>query len=481
MTAVMDVPHQFAIGRWPQNDDELWSFVRAVWGTTIPRTRVCPNHCSPFEAFADAYFARYPITVWKASRGFGGKTHTLGMLGQTEACALSAQVSILGGSSAQSRRVYEAGEGAWQSPHAPAHLLSKPPTQHRTDFKSQAWIETLMASQRSVRGTHPQRLRMDEIDEMDLEILTASLGTVMEGRRGAQMGVETQIVMSSTHQYPDKTMSAILERAEAKGWPVYEWCYKECSNPIDGWLTQKEIQTKKDYIPDAMWDAEYDLQEPSFEGRAIDTDAVHYAFSEALGTTDETTWTDPTYAPDHALHVTGIDWAKERDLTVITTFDACEPDEPWRCVAWSSFNRVPWPVQVARAENRYRRYRGYLAHDATGIGNVLADYIDPDLRRRNRMRMADVVLSGGIRATLFTDYISALEDGMIVYPRIEQAYKEHLYVTMNDLFGSGHPPDSIVAGAVAWGMRSRLMKPKMVAPMEITRESDPFDLSTRTN
>lgn len=467
---------QYAFQRMPQTDRELYHWIRAVWGWTIPWTPVCPQHTTPFQAFADAFFCRSPIVIWKASRGFGGKTNTLGLLGQTEAASLNAQVSILGGSGAQSTRVYEAGQEAWASPNAPKQILEAS-NRYITRFTTKAWIETLMASQRSVRGTHPQRLRMDEIDEMDLEILEASLGTVMEGRRGLQKGIQPHIVMSSTHQYPDKTMTEMLKRAAEGNWPVFEWCYKECMNPVDGWLSQKEVDTKRLVVPKAMWEAEYDLQEPSFEGRAIDTEAVEYAFSPDIGETDDTHWKERSTS-SHLMHVTGVDWAKQRDLTVAATFDAV--DDVWRCVEWQCFNRLPWPAQVAKVERQYETYGGFFAHDATGIGNVLADYLSPDMRRRNKDRIHDEVLTSSVRAALFTDYISAIEDGKIVYPRIKQAYDEHRYATMEDLFGKGHPPDSIVAGAVAWGRRHQLRKGRISAPVGITRAVNPVDLTKVT-
>ena len=71
---------QLILGRPPQDDDELWEVVRLLWGISIPRTPICPHHQSPFDAFADAYFARSPFSIWKASRGMGGKTNTLGLL-----------------------------------------------------------------------------------------------------------------------------------------------------------------------------------------------------------------------------------------------------------------------------------------------------------------------------------------------------------------------------------------------------------------
>jgi hypothetical protein len=39
-----------------------------------------------------------------------------------------------------------------------------------------------MASQASVRGPHPHRLRLDEVDEMALDIFDAAMGQTLEGR-----------------------------------------------------------------------------------------------------------------------------------------------------------------------------------------------------------------------------------------------------------------------------------------------------------
>jgi hypothetical protein len=60
-----------------------------------------------------------------------------------------------------------------------------------------------------------------------------------------------------------------------------------------------------------------------------------------------------------------------------------------------------------------------------------------------------VKLVGRARADLLSDYIKAIENGELEAPRIEHAYGEHKYATLNDIYGSGHLPDSICAGALA--------------------------------
>ena len=53
---------------------------------------------------------------------------------------------------------------------------------------------------------------------------------------------------------------------------MYEWCWKETQEP-NGWLSPAQVQRKRSEITAQMWRTEFDLQEPTAEGRAIDPDA----------------------------------------------------------------------------------------------------------------------------------------------------------------------------------------------------------------
>lgn len=448
-----------AIGRPPQDNEELWWLVSVMWGIEIPRVAVCDGHKAPFDAFADAFFARYPVVVWKASRGFGGKTTMMGTLTATEGALLGAHTTVLGGSSAQSLRVKEVMQQIMESPHAPIDLLKKEPTRFVTSFKNGGNVIALMASQRSVRGPHPQRLRLDEIDEMDMDILEAAQGQPMNSPT-----VRAQTVMSSTHQHPDKTMTAILKRAEEKGWPVYEWCWRES---MQTWLTQEEVDQKRAEVSQAMWEIEYDLQEPSFEGRAIDGAAVERAFDSELGEVEGVPgkyyeWEEPD---PKGHYITAADWAKRTDWSIIGTYRIDE--EPWRLVAWERLGRQPWPEMVDRLNERKYRFGGTVVHDRTGIGDVVSDLVEFD-------GLVDFVMSAGSkRNDLLADWVSAIETGKVIHPRIIYMYDEHRYVQVKDIYGRGHPPDSVVMGALAWNMRSR-NEVVMAAPEGFTREVSPW-------
>lgn len=429
------VAHDFHIPITRERDLRL--FVRHAFGVEIP-SKVHPDceerHVSPWRAFCDAYFALEPVTVWKASRGFGGKSYLLALLGLTEAVTLKADVNILGGSGEQSQRVHEYCQSFWFHNSSPSHLLASDPSKRETRLTWGNYIRALMASSKSARGPHPQRLRLDEIDEMDLAILDAAMGQPM-----SKNGITKQTVMSSTHHYSDKTMSEVLERARAKGWPIYEWCYKETLSPT-GWLPTDEVTSKQKEVTKRMWETEYELQEPNPASRAIDPSSSKRAFSKALGYYEgevgEYIELEPP-SPD-GEYATGADWAKEQDFTVIVTLRT--DVHPMRCVAFKRTRRRPWPAMIADFDTQCARFPGESCHDKTGLGGVVDDFVEDGM---------GVVLSRRTRQDLLTEYIAAIERNEIVYPFIAWAYREHRLASVEAVYGSGHLPDSICAGALA--------------------------------
>lgn len=459
----------FVLTRGPENDDELYELVHTLWGVKIPRTPVCAEHQTPFAAFADAFFGRSPVSVWKGSRGFGGKSRTLAYLALTEAVVLGAEINLLGGSLAQSTNIHEAMRDGWDAPLAPSHMVAH----HGSSIlrlSNGAKVRPLTASQRTVRGPHPQRLRLDEIDEMDITILDAAMGQPMPKTIGDTY-IDTQTVMSSTHQYPDKTMTEILQRAIENDWPVYSWCYLETSNPVDGWLSPKTIERKRQEVSAAMFAVEYDLQEPSIGTRAFATEAVEAMFSmnnsEVIkspsmrqgGSKEEHTFEKPQRTGDY---VTSADWAKEQDFTVISCWRVdCKP---WRLVKYVRLNRRPWPVMVGIYNDVYKEYGGKAVHDGTGVGNVVNDYIDS--------RSRPFIMGGRQRDEMLTEYIAAVERGDLIAPRIESAYTAHKYASVEDVYGGGkttHLPDEVCSFALAWTYNKR--KRPQALPINVSRQA----------
>jgi len=455
----------------PQTDDELHAWVLHHLNVDVPRVKVCENHCAPFTAFADAFFARDPISVWHASRGFGGKSFMLATLATAEA-ELRMKVNLLGGSGEQAERVLnyiygeEVDDVMLRAPNAPTYLIDggieQGTLKRKTEFNHGGYLRALMASQRSVRGPHPERLRLDEIDEMDIAIFDSAMGQTM-ALREATLGIKSQTVASSTWHNANGTMTEILDRAEKRGWPVYQWCYKENLQSVGGWLPDGEVDNKRRQVTSVMFDIEYDLQEPNPGDRGIDQDAIREMFKDSLGKFkgDQSERCKIEGPERGAVYINGTDWAKRQDWTVCLTYkelraydDPSEEDEGQpmlRLVNFERTGRSKWPVLVGRMEQRLRTYGEnsdiYSAHDETGIGDVISDYMSDDLNSEG------VWMSGRLRATILSDYITAVEHGYIECPNIDWMRTEHELASVDDIYGGGennHLPDTIAAAALAW-------------------------------
>lgn len=426
--------------RPPEDDDELWEFVATVLGIEIPRKAVCATHVAPFTAFADAYFARHPVVIWKASRGFGGKSFLLAALAYVEQIIIGAGVSVLGGSGSQSMNVNRYIARFWNEPRAPRDLLVQgAPAQFMTELNNGAFCRVLMASQASVRGPHPQRLRMDEADEMSLAIFDAAMGQPMEGRDK----IPTQVVVSSTHQYADGTMTELLKRAKQNGWPVYEFCWRENAEP-NGWLQLAEVQRKRAEVTEVMWRTEYDLQEPSATGRAITPEAVEAMFDVGLGQYEGKLGEDLIFekAEPWGLYTTGADWGTLRHYSAIITMRLdCTP---CRIVGLWRDHKKPYSVMAPVLNRRLHTFPGKGIHDAAGVGVAVKDHLTLPVEDYTEWQ-------GQKRHALFNEYVACIEQRKIIGPRVQSWYEAHLYLSNDDLFGKqGHPPDEVAAAALAW-------------------------------
>lgn len=432
----------------PEDDEHLHDWVHLYLGVWIPR-EVHPEcrakgHVAPFTAFADAYFARSDISVWKASRGLGGKSFLLALLTLTEMITLGASTRVLGGSGKQSQNVHEYLRGT--HPDVKGKMLNaknspkKMVLSHTTTVqksKNGGYAEALMASQTSVRGPHPQRLRLDEVDEMDIKIFDSAMGQTMDSPT-----VESQTVCSSTHQHPDGTFSEVRRRAKARNWASWEWCYRENLEEMGGWLTKRQVEKKKKQVTDQMWEAEFEGQEPNPGNRMFTPSQMLEMFPGDPDEQDlipaEAPFMRELIQPGEGQFYHGTDWGKS-DYTVILTMIERDggPDE---LAAYGMFNKMAWPEMVGLHNERVSLYGGVSAHDATGVGGVVDDYLTVDSEPFN--------FSSG-RMELLNRYIGAGQHGEYRYPRIAPLYYAHKFLTTDHLLNRKHLPDEVAAAALA--------------------------------
>jgi hypothetical protein len=440
------------LGRPPQNDDELYQLVKTMWNITIPRHKVCEEHNAPFEAFAHSYFNRSPQILIHGSRGLSGKSRLMSILGITKAAVQGSDVNILGGSLSQSANIHETMRDAWYSKNAPTFLLTNQNTQTLIRLTNNAKIRPLTASQKTVRGPHPANLLLDEIDEMDIDILNAALGQPMPQKNYRGDIIPAHTSMASTWQYPDKTFAEVYQRFQENGLPLFTWCFKDAANPIDGWLDEKTIEQKKLEVPAEMWRVEYELGEPSIGNRAFDTEAVEKMFAEEPPKPRKKDKDYEEYVIENYQtaedYVIAADWAKEQDFTVISVWKCSKL--PMQLVYYMKMRRRPYPVMINAYNKLLESYHAAAIHDATGLGNVVQDYIDG--------RAQNFKMVGERRANMLTEYVNCVERGRVKAPHISSAFLAHKFCTVGDLYSNAqefHLPDDVCSFALAWHLVAR--------------------------
>lgn len=461
---------------------QLYWATQRFFGSRIPRYKSthpeCATHVSPFTAFADAFFAVDTVTsvgqvlpgsiaLWHGSRGLSGKSFALSTLGLSLATFLGSQVNLLGGSFEQSANIKTHMEALLDHPGAPAQMVTVGARLMR--FSNHAWIKPLTASQKTVRGPHPQRLLLDEIDEMDIAILDSALGQPMERPNYLGDLVLPYTVMCSTWQNPEGTFTEVYRRAEEQGFPRYTWCYRDSANERDGWLSQRQIEEKKRSIPKEMWRVEYELGEPSIGNRAIDTDCVDAMFClpfTPIAKREESNLEE--YVFERPIlgkrYVAAADWAKEQDYTVITVWRV--DTEKVRLVYYMRVNRRPYPMMTGwfnDAMTAYRTGRRRSVYDGTGVGSAIEDYVSVDAW--------PFKFTGESKAAMLTEYVAAVEHGLLEAPRIPSMYTEHKFARTGDLYSSAkasgyHLPDTISSAAMAFMVSER--KVQIAAPLGVS-------------
>ena len=154
----------------------------------------------------------------------------------------------------------------------------------------------------------------------------------------------------------------------------------------------------------------------------------------------ERPWPDPA----GAWYCIGVDWAQKCHYTVAVVV-RCDTT-PLQVVAVYRIQRRPWPEMTKRVGALLDEFPGPATHDATGAGSAIGEF--PALEAHRQLQ--GVTMVGRDRVDLFRNYIAAIERDEIVCPRIDVFYTEHLYCGEDDLFGRGHPPDTVVAMALAY-------------------------------
>lgn len=206
----------------PATRPHLWKWVKGYTGVSVAHAAVCEGHSAPFDCFSQAVLERPAMALWHAPRGSGKSflsaidTHFQSRFHPRH------KTRVLGGSKAQSSQVYEALQEAVIEGRGPlgsdadtiADCLAE-----TARYCNGSEVKILAAGPKSVRGPHPQSLKLDEVDEIDPDVRESAIGSAME-----KHGQPTSILMTSTWHKPGGPMSDLIERGRAGAFPTHTFC-----------------------------------------------------------------------------------------------------------------------------------------------------------------------------------------------------------------------------------------------------------------
>jgi hypothetical protein len=265
----------------PTSRTGLKGYLSRFLDITVPDVRVCDAHQSPLDWLVHAW--RHPSNgtlVW-ACRG-GSKTMLAAALTVLESWFHPGlETCILGGSLAQSSYMYDYVKRFLHGAHFEDETEKL--TASRAVLSNGSRITILPASERTVRGVHVPRLRLDEIDEFRDDVFEAAKFLPQSaGDLGARVD------MLSTFHRAYGIMGGLVDAPAERGLTLFKWCLWEviercegraCSRcPLlddcrgekakraNGYFRIDDAVARKRLVSDEAWQSEMLCVRPSREG-----------------------------------------------------------------------------------------------------------------------------------------------------------------------------------------------------------------------
>ncbi|MBT3200085.1 MAG: hypothetical protein HN350_09230 [Phycisphaerales bacterium] len=195
--------------------DELHLRIRTGFGLDLPRKRFAPDHSTPFDFVADAFFNPHKDVAAWSSRS-GGKTLSASIIAALEFLDTDGlQARVLSGSQDQAMNLYEYWRNWCNGPLA--DRLDGTVKRLLTNIGG-GKFEILAASQRKVRGGKVHRLYEDEFDEIDPDIDSAAVGMI-----ASRDGLPGRTIYTSTWHRSDGPMSRLVDACPENGVTLHRW------------------------------------------------------------------------------------------------------------------------------------------------------------------------------------------------------------------------------------------------------------------
>lgn len=262
-----------------KNDEILHFYIRYYLGFYIPRKRFCRDHVGPFKFISDMFFEKVRSAIAFANRT-GGKTQDTAILNHLDMMFKpDCEIASAGAIKQQADRCREYFERFHMNNEYIKDYLLKSPTKTISVYKNGSYSEIITASIAGFNGPHPQKVRLDEVELMDWDVIQQGLSISQ-----TKKGIMSQILYLSTRKFSSGTMQRLLDQAKndtrkVGGYQIYKWCIweiletctRECKDdkvygdcPIHQLCEGKAHKCEGYYLVDDLIDKAYTLDADTF-------------------------------------------------------------------------------------------------------------------------------------------------------------------------------------------------------------------------
>lgn len=238
----------------PKTPSELYEFIYVLTGEKMIYKSVCKNlgHGSPFDYLWYSY--RIDLEEWrdKTPRNIIGLGSRGGHKTLTEAKLIAAELLLkpncetvsMAATLAQANQGYRYVTSYLKHPLILELGLVKKMLRSETVLSNGSSYVQACGTLNACNSKHPQKLRIDEVDLIDPNIVQEALM-----QPASKNGLSAQVAYTSTRKTNDGTMQDIITKAEQrKDYKIITWCYLDVSQKCEDWRSgiKEEIYNIED-------------------------------------------------------------------------------------------------------------------------------------------------------------------------------------------------------------------------------------------
>lgn len=298
------------------------------------------------------------------------------------------QVEILGGSGKQSKILYRYIKKFISYSDWIEEQVEGDPKRSETKFKNGSWVSAMKASQKQVRGEHPDIAIIDEAVEVDKELIEAVLPRV------SPTTFPKRILCSTPHDY-NSFFVDLWENAEDKGYNKYQWSKYDVKE-MD-FVSEDELEDGKNMHDEATYKQEYLGKPVPITDTIIQRDDLKSAIVRK----------EEGKPSIEAFTTMGIDWGFDHP----TAYVVIQRQENYlKIIESSEWRQQKFEWMHNQLNKVYNDYEVDLVH---------ADNEDQGENQRLRkegMTISPIAFTGQMKKQLVNDMKRAFEQGKVLIP-----------------------------------------------------------------